>query len=375
MSNHPIATLVTDSRILVCCGAGGVGKTTTAASLGLAGARAGRRVLVLTIDPSKRLAEAMGVSPHETEPQPPPPEFLKAAGIAAPGSLEVWMLDPRYISDTTVKRLAGTPERAKRLLENRVYQNVTSMIAGMQEYTAMEALYRFLEADRYDLVILDTPPSRNALNFLEGPTRLGKFFDGRIFQLFLPQRQGMIRQAASKVIGRVLSAVFGESFYNEFQSFLENFSDIFRVLTTNAVEMREHLSRDDAAFILVTSPSEEAMEEAHFFRAQTKEMNLPFRAFILNRSNAMEMSEKRRPEASDLGKEPLSDAARQGLAKVQAMADQEIESAKEHLALLGQLKREAGPGAVACPLPLFPGGVDDVEGLVTLSKAIMVAKG
>ena len=232
-----IHDLVSNARILVCCGAGGVGKTTTAACLGLAAARMGRRVLVLTIDPSKRLAEAMGVNPNEREPKPPPPEFLKSAGISSPGSLDVWMLDPSYISDTTVRRLAGTEERAQKLLQNRVYQNVTSMIAGMQEYTAMEALHRFMTSDRFDLVILDTPPSRNALNFLEGPTRLGRFFDGRVFQLFLPQKEGMLRQAASKVITRVLSAVFGEIFFEEFQQFLGNFADIFRVLTLSLIHI------------------------------------------------------------------------------------------------------------------------------------------
>ena len=366
-----ISTLVMNCRVLVCCGAGGVGKTTTAASLGLAAARAGRSVLVLTIDPSKRLAETMGVSPNEKEPHSPPPYFLAAAGIHPPGSLDVWMLDPRHISDTTVTRLVGE-KRAQALTGNRIYQNVTQMIAGMQEYTAMEALYQFVSTERYDLVILDTPPSRNALNFLEGPSRLGRFFDGRIFQLFLPQKEGMLRQAAGKLISRVLASVFGEAFTSEFQEFLANFSDIFKTLTTNAEDMRALLSTDDVAFFLVTSPSPEALTEARYFQRQTHDMELPFRAFILNRSHALE-TRLRMPDVDLLGPNPSLEGQK-GIEKLQALAEREKALAIEDRALLKELDQQSGTNAIAVALPLLPGGVDDVPGLLSVSRGLMTSQ-
>ena len=170
-----IASFVLNKRIIVCCGAGGVGKTTTSAALALAAARAGRKVLVLTIDPSKRLAETLGVDRNSPEPTRLPEDRERAAGITGPGELSAWMLDPRLVSDQAVRKLVKDPADQEKLLAHPVYDQITSMIAGMQEYTAMEALYQFVETGRYDLVVLDTPPSRNALNFLEAPSRLSEF--------------------------------------------------------------------------------------------------------------------------------------------------------------------------------------------------------
>src|SRR4051812_3115558 len=148
-----IGELIRNRRVIVCCGAGGVGKTTTAAALSLAAARAGRRVLVLTIDPSKRLAETLGVSRNPPTPVAVPPDRQIAAGIHAPASLDAWMLDPKLVADESVRRLTKNPEDAERVLGNRIYQQVSSMVAGMHEYTAMEALHRLVNEGRYDLVV------------------------------------------------------------------------------------------------------------------------------------------------------------------------------------------------------------------------------
>ncbi|MEO1273059.1 MAG: ArsA-related P-loop ATPase, partial [Myxococcota bacterium] len=144
-----LSELLSTRRILVCCGAGGVGKTTTATGLALAAARQGRRVLALTIDPSKRLAETLGVERNLKAPVSLPAERLEKAGIVPPGSLETWMLDPQLIASSVVNRLAPSPEVAKRLTENRIYKGVSSMVAGMQEYTAMQALFDFVQEERY----------------------------------------------------------------------------------------------------------------------------------------------------------------------------------------------------------------------------------
>src|SRR5690606_25501895 len=162
---------------------------TPATALALAGAREGRRVLALTVDPSRRLAQTLGVERSLPEPTPVPAEVSRSAGVADPSLLEAWMLDPGVVADRFVHRFADSPEEARRLTQNRIYRQVSRMIAGMQEYAAMEALYGFLREDRYDLVVLDTPPSRHALDLLQGPSRLHSFSDGRIFQLSLPGEQ------------------------------------------------------------------------------------------------------------------------------------------------------------------------------------------
>ena len=162
---NPLFKLLMKRRVVVCCGAGGVGKTTTSAALAIAAARAGRRVLVVTIDPSKRLAEALGVDRNPTEPV----KVGQDTGLLnhCKGSLEAWMLDPQLIADNVVQRFSSSKSDASTLMSNPIYRNVTAMVAGMQEYTAVQALYEFINEDRYDLVILDTPPSRDALRFLD----------------------------------------------------------------------------------------------------------------------------------------------------------------------------------------------------------------
>lgn len=364
-----LAPLIRQSRIIVCCGAGGVGKTTTAASVGLAAARTGRRVLVLTIDPSKRLAEALGVAQDHPLPQPPPAQSLLEAGIHTPACLDVWMLDPRHISQQAVRRLTRTPEEAALLMENRIFQNLSSMLAGMQEYTAMEALHGFVTRGQYDLVVLDTPPSRNALDFLESPGRLLHFFDGRIFQFFLPRKESALRNAAGKLIGRAFSSVFGEGFYSELQEFLSVFTSIFTSLTHNADEMRKELARADSTFLLVTSPAQEALTEALFFQEKTRQLGLPFRGFILNRSHAREV-ELSYPQEEHLGPSP-SPSALSGLKKLQQLARSEQEAALRDKALLQQLAARAGGSAFAMALPSLRGGVDDIPTLVRISDELM----
>jgi anion-transporting ArsA/GET3 family ATPase len=189
MSEVNLKELVDTQRVIVCAGAGGVGKTSVAASMALGAARGGKRVLVVTVDPSKRLAEVLGVDRNPTDPVPVPAEKLEALGVTPPGSLHAWMLDPQLVADRVVKRFSRTQEDADRLMANRIYKNVTAMVAGMQEYTAVEALHGFVADDSYDLIILDTPPSRNALHFLDAPERAGRFLDKRIFNLFVPGRR------------------------------------------------------------------------------------------------------------------------------------------------------------------------------------------
>jgi len=364
-----LESLVRNQRIIVCCGAGGVGKTTTAAALALAGARLGRRVLVLTIDPSRRLAETLGVARNPPKPVRLPEDRLSQAEIVPPATLEAWMLDPKLVSDEAVRRLVKSPAEAERVLENRIYQHVTAMVAGMHEYTAMEALHRFVDEGRYDLVILDTPPSRHALDFLEAPGRLSKFLDGKIFQLFLPKEGGLLRRAASSLVNRVLKGVFGEEFAGDLTVFFSTFSGIFGSLNRDVTSMRAFLSQPDVAFLLVTSPAPAALMEALFFEKKTRELGLPFKGFVLNRSRA---AHDGKVEPSDaLLPANASPAAKSALRKLAVMAKDEQEHAEHDRKLLFDLAQRAGTSAVAVALPTLPTGADDMGTLLTVANVLL----
>ncbi len=369
-----VAGLVRDAQVLVCCGAGGVGKTTVATALALAGARRGRRVLALTVDPSRRLSETLGVDRNLREPVAVPADLQRRAGIAPPGSLDTWMLSPQLVADRVVRRYATSEEMRARLMGNRIYQQVTRMVAGMQEYTAMEAVHDFVRQGRYDLIVLDTPPSRNALDFLDGPRRLQRFFDGRIFRLFLPgEGTSVIGRAARSLIRRVLTAAFGRDNVDELQEFFSLFGELFGLLTSNAVRTRALLSdAERSGFLLVTTPASPAVTDAMVFRRTTEEMGLPFRGFVLNRSHAPR--EGRRMPDEMLFTPPLSGARRTALAKLVELAELERAEMLRDRALLGELAERAGEAAFARALPTIPGGVDDVEAVLHLAGALMAAE-
>ena len=366
-----VPALVRSARVIVCAGSGGVGKTTTATALALAGAREGRRVLALTVDPSRRLAQTLGVERSLPEPTPVPAEVSRSAGVADPSLLEAWMLDPGVVADRFVHRFADSPEEARRLTQNRIYRQVSRMIAGMQEYAAMEALYGFLREDRYDLVVLDTPPSRHALDFLQGPSRLASFFDGRIFQLFLPGEQpGFVRRTASRVVHRVNTAIFGAEAYADLQEFFVAFTRIFLRLDQRASSGLEALSDpDEVAFVLVTSPASDAITDAAFFRRKCAELGLPFRGFVLNRSPAGDDARTMPP--LDLFGEHPGPVEQSALGKLLELAGIERANLDRHREILADLERQGGAGTFALPLPSLPEGAEALSGLVTLADRLM----
>lgn len=371
MSEHPpssLRELVQNKRAIICCGAGGVGKTTTSASLAVAAARSGRRVLVLTIDPSRRLAETLGVSQNPPEPIALPPERQRAAGIEPPGTLHAWMLDPKRVSDESVRRFAKDEGMVQRLLGNRVYQQATEMVAGLHEYTAVKALHRFITEGVYDLVVLDTPPSRNALDFLDAPSRFSAFFDSGVFKLFMPRGSGLLGRAAGRLVNRVLGAVFGKDFADEMSVFLAAFASLFGALNADFKEIRELLTTDAAAFLLVTSPSEAALTEAHFFHDKIVNLGYPFAGFVLNRSAARVDKEFPHPSMAPDGAPP---ALRSALEKLKWLARPEHLQAERDRGILADLGLRGGSSALAIPLPEMAAGASDVATLSTLANFVL----
>jgi len=268
-------------RLCVCCGAGGVGKTTTSAALALTGARLGLRVLALTIDPSKRLAQTLGVARNTPEPVELDRDRLTALGVPAEGSLSAWLLDPKLVSDQVVHREAG--QEAETLKRNPIYREISGMVAGMQEYTAVEALHGFLKSDAYDLIVLDTPPSRHALRFIDSPQRVASFLDKRIFHLFVPSQTGIIGRVASRLVDEVLDRAFGEESRRELKQFFELFSRLLDHLNRNQNEMSSIFQSDDVRFFMVTTARLDAVDEAQRFTDETQQRGLNLGGFFLNR--------------------------------------------------------------------------------------------
>ena len=367
-----VEALVRNKKAIVCCGAGGVGKTSVAAALAMAGARAGRRVLVVTIDPSRRLAESLGVARNPPEPVPVDAERLAAAGVQAQGTLDAWMLDPRVVTEVVIRSEAEDPNEISALLSNRVYRHVSSMVAGLQEYAAVEALFMFLSQGRYDLVILDTPPSRNALQFLDAPKRATLFLDGRVFKLFIPGEGNLIRRATAHLIGRVMDATLGEAQRIELQEFFKQFSEILARTRRHAGEMKEFFAQPDVAFLIVTSPAQEALTEAYYFEKRTrKKLGVNVQGFILNRSLAAAGSRKLPSET--FSQQPLPPAARSALEKLEVLASAEVVQAEKDLQLHHELARRIGSSGLAVALPYLSMGVSDLDSLALLMEALLAA--
>jgi len=231
----------------------------------------------------------------------------------------------------------------------------------MQEYTAVEALHSLTSRGRYDLIILDTPPSRNALSFLDAPIRLGKFLDGRIFKLFLPSEDSLLRTAARKVTKLVLTRALGEESYADLTTFLASFSAIFRVLGGNAKEMRERLRQSDATFLMVTSSAQAAIHDALHFRRRLDRLQLRCGGFVLNRTQLPDR-ECPLPEPS-MFPPGADEATRAGLEKLAGLGRHEQELADREAAIHATLVRTAGPDIPAVMLPEILGGIDDMRSL------------
>lgn len=361
-----LQTLVTSKKVIVACGAGGVGKTTTAAALALAGARAGRRVLVLTIDPAKRLAQALGIREQMRHPTPLSKETLAEAGVTT-GTLDAWMLNPDVVFESVVRRMAPTQAQADRVLKSRLFRHLSELVAGMQEYTAAEALYELSTSGKYDLVVLDTPPARNALDFLEAPGKLARFLDERIISVFLPSTTSGFFKKAQALVGNVFSRVFGTEFFSELQEFLAAFSGMFAPMRAHAEGVRALLKSNDAAFLLVTSPDQAALEDARYFRDRIQGMGLPFAGFVLNRSWVRADG---LVTPASLAREGNAELAT-GLVKLQTLAQLELSRVHRDRALLDQLSREVPSTAFAVATPYLGEAIEDVKGLSLLARGIV----
>jgi anion-transporting ArsA/GET3 family ATPase len=280
-----IADLLADKRICVCAGSGGVGKTTTSAAVALGMAARGAKVAVVTIDPAQRLANALGVQELPNEPHRIRPARLSSAGLEVEGELWAMMLDPKRTFDELIERIAPDPSRAEEILANRVYRELSSAVSGSQEFTAVAKLYELDQAHEFDLLVLDTPPSRNALDFLEAPQRLSAFLDGSSLKAFArPTGLGLrlLGRGATPLLG-AMRRVLGVDLLSDVGAFFQLLGGMTRDFNDRAAQVDELLRASSTAFVLVTSAEREPIEEAIWFHRTLEQGGLPFAGVIVNR--------------------------------------------------------------------------------------------
>lgn len=310
----PFDALAREAHVVVCCGSGGVGKTTTAALFAVQAARAGRNAVVVTIDPAKRLANALGLDELAGRPHPIDAWLWDPDAEAEPGgSLSAMMLDTKSTFDALVTRYAEDAQQARRILENRFYRNISSALSGTQEYMATEMLHELYEEGGFDLIVVDTPPSRHALDFLDAPDRLLRLLDNRVFRMLMVPTRTYLRVAGAAVQAflRTVARVVGAEVVDDVVAFFRAFEGMEEGFRERAHRVREVLVDAGTRFVLVTSPQRDALDEAHFFAARITEHSLGVSGLIVNRVHPVfggELASGLRARAEELGTE-LADKA------------------------------------------------------------------
>ncbi len=348
-----------DRHVLVCCGSGGVGKTTTSAALALRAAERGRKVCVLTIDPARRLAQSLGIERLDNTPRP-------VAGVEGDGALDAMMLDMKRTFDEVVQSQAS-PEKAAQILANPFYVAVSSSFAGTQEYMAMEKLGQ-LDAEarrtgRYDLIVVDTPPSRSALDFLDAPERLSSFLDGRFMRLLLAPARGPARfmTAGVGLVTGAVTKIIGAQVLQDVKAFVAAFDTLFGGFRARAQRTYELLQDPRTAFVVVAAPEPDALREAAYFVERLRAEEMPLAGLVVNRASEAPV-ETLTAGAATAAAERLrdeGDALTAGLLRLHA----------DRVTLVARERRLTGRFAASHPdvptavLPALSTDVHDLEGL------------
>jgi anion-transporting ArsA/GET3 family ATPase len=355
-----LAALIADpeTRILVCCGAGGVGKTTTSAALALAAAEAGRTVVVLTIDPARRLAQSLGLVELDNEPR-------RVDVPGAEGELHAMMLDMKRTFDDIVVA-HSTPERAEQILANPFYQSLSSSFSGTQEYMAMEKLGQLRASERWDLIIVDTPPSRSALDFLDAPNRMSRFLDGPMIRLLTaPSRAGMkFVSAGFLVFSRIISKVLGGQLLRDISAFVTALDTMFGGFRERATATYELLRRPGTWFVVVATPEPDALREASYFVDRLSSEGMPLAGLVINRTHppaTTALSATRAEGAAEEVTEAGGPGAELAAAALRVHAERMVLAAREqHLA---DRFTSAHPEVCVRTVPATAGDVHDLDGL------------
>ena len=370
---QPMNDWLSDTKLVVCVGAGGVGKTTTAATLGLSGALRGRRAMVLTIDPARRLANSLGLSAIGNE-----ETRIDLSHLDAPGELWAMMLDSKSTFDSLIARVAEDEETKQRILNNHVYRHMADTFAGSQDYMATEKLYDIATSDQYDLVILDTPPVKNALDFLESPGRLVNFLDERVQSWFAQPSGGFGRRwmmGTTAVVYKLLGAVFGDEFIEDLTQFFRDFSVLYGGFLERHATIMKLFHDEHTSFVTVCAPTESSLDVATFFQEELAERELPRGGIIVNQVHTCEGDHHdARAVLGDLATElgaDLPPAVVGGVLARLGMAHRRLHALTVAEASLTAAVRRAGRGGgFYQEVPRLEGNVHDLEALSKVSTAI-----
>jgi anion-transporting ArsA/GET3 family ATPase len=357
------------TRIIVCCGSGGVGKTTTAAAVGVRAAERGRHVVVLTVDPARRLAQSMGLTSLDNTPR-----LVQGVGDGnGQGSLHAMMLDMKRTFDEIVEAHAD-PDRAAQILANPFYQSLSSSFAGTQEYMAMEKLGQLRRAEEWDLIVVDTPPSRSALDFLDAPQRLARFLDGKLLRLLTaPAKIGgraylRVLNAGFGMVTGVLTKILGAQVLRDVQTFVTALDTMFGGFRERADYTYQLLRAPGTAFLVVAAPEPDALREASYFVERLAQERMPLAGLLLNRvqrSPAARLSAAGSQSAAETlqvtGEHPLAVAA----LRLHAERMQQV-SAQRRLA---EHFTAAHPVVPVAEIPAQAEDVHDLAGLRAIGQA------
>jgi anion-transporting ArsA/GET3 family ATPase len=389
MSTTPVPLVVDQliadrrTRIIVCCGSGGVGKTTIAAAVGLRAAERGRHVVVLTVDPARRLAQSMGLTSLDNTPRPVTGVRTGGTGGTAGtggtqplGSMHAMMLDMKRTFDEIVESHAD-PDRAAQILANPFYQSLSSSFAGTQEYMAMEKLGQLRRADEWDLIVVDTPPSRSALDFLDAPQRLGRFLDGRLLRLLvaparLSGRTGLkVLNASFGMVTGVVTKIIGSQLLRDVQTFVSAMDTMFGGFRERAEYTYRLLRAPGTAFLVIAVPEPDALREASYFTERLERDGMPLAGLILNRvhrSPAARLSAARSLAAAEtLQGFKDSESSALGIAALRLHAERMRQADSERR--LARRFTAAHPLVPVAQVPAQPDDVHDLNGLRVIGAA------
>jgi anion-transporting ArsA/GET3 family ATPase len=357
------------TKLVVCVGAGGVGKTTTAAAVGLRAAVLGRRVMVLTIDPARRLANSLGLAEFGNEAR-----RIDLSSIpGASGELWAMMLDSQSTFDGLIERIAPTDEARDRILGNHVYQHMANTFAGSQDYMATETLYDIVQSGAYDMVVLDTPPVKNALDFLESPGRLINFLDERVLQWFLQPYDASrvfgqrLMFGTSAVVFRLLGYVFGRDFLDDLAEFFRDFQGLYEGFVKRHDSVVKLFRDPSTQFVTVCAPSESSLDVAVFFQHELAERGLPRGGVVVNQVHACQGTDHNARRVMADAVSQMSDVEPRVLARVLArlgMAHRRLRALTEaEKAMTERVRAAAVGGGFYQEIPRLDGNVHDLSAL------------
>jgi anion-transporting ArsA/GET3 family ATPase len=363
-----VAEILDGKGVCICAGSGGVGKTTISAAIAAGMAAQGMRTCVLTIDPAKRLADSLGLEELGNEAKQVDPELFEAQGIEMRGELWAMMLDAKATFDELVRRHAPDEETRERILENRIYQQISSALAGSQEYMAMEKLFELQSEGRFDLLVLDTPPTRNALDFLDAPRRLTQFIEGRSLRVFM-RPTGL----AAKVAGRgasmmfsILRRILGFDLLADLSEFLSAFSGMVEGFRERAKRVNALISDPETSFVVVCGPQGEPINEAVYFHRKLVEAKLPVGGVIVNKVHyptdhaRADGEDLRQLLSSELEDRDLAERVAANFADYQALAERDAANI-DHLAAELRTKQ-------VIRVPYLDEDVHDLAGLTEINR-------